>query len=195
MTVHSARLLGIVLLGLSCAATAGPFGLEMGMPLAKIGGNPKHHPNGMYAITTVPKPHSAFESYFVQVAPKAGLCFAKGIGHDIETDDGGAVRAAFNDMAAKLTTLYGKPMKIDELQAGSTNTGEDAWMPALVAKERILTFIWDADSGANLPSDLRMVGLVATAVAPEKGYIVVEYGFANEPECEEELKSVEDDAL
>lgn len=195
MIVHSARLFGIVLLGLSSVATAGPFGLEMGMPLSKIGGQPKHHPNGMYAITTVPKPHSAFESYVVQVAPKAGLCFAKGVGHDIETDDGAAVRAAFDDMAAKLTTLYGTPQKIDQIQPGATNTGDDAWMQALVAKERTLTWIWDADSGANLPADLRMVGLVATAVAPEKGYIVVEYAFVNEPDCEEELKSVEDDAL
>ena len=66
-------------------AMAGPFGLNMGMSLKEIGGKPKKIANGKYEIVDIPKPHSAFESYIVQVSPKSGLCWIKAISKDIAT--------------------------------------------------------------------------------------------------------------
>ena len=48
---------------MSSLAVAGPFGLEKGMTLKQIGGTSKQVKPGIYRVSTVPKPHSAFEGY------------------------------------------------------------------------------------------------------------------------------------
>ena len=174
----------------------GPFGLAQGMTLAQIGGKPEKIAPGKWRLASVPKPHSAFDEYIVQIGPTSGLCWIKGIGKTIKTSAyGSEVRGHFTDLKERLSTNYGKSKDIDRLLSGSIWNDPRDWMMALLKKERLLLSVWDHESGATLNSDLKSVGLVASALGTEEAFISVEYSFSNEDKCEAEIKKEEDGAL
>lgn len=188
----------LVIVGLVCATNvlAGPFGLDMGMTLKDIGGKPEKVANGKYKLTSVPKPHSAFESYIVQVAPKGGLCWIKAIGKDIQTSAYGIeLKSAFNDMKGKLEKTYGKHNITDQLMPGSIWNEPNEFMMAMIKKERYLMAIWNADNGSTLGDNIKQIVLIASPSSRDTGYISIEYSFSNEEACEAELAAQEDGAL
>lgn len=177
-------------------AMAGPFGLDMGMTLKDMGGKAEKVANGKYKLTTVPKPHSAFEAYVVQLAPKGGLCWIKAIGKDIPTSAYGIeLKSAFNDMKGKLEKVYGKHETTDLLMPGSIWDEPNDFMMAMIKKERFLMAIWDNEKGSTFTDNIKKVGLIALPAGRDKGYISVEYSFTNEKACEAELAAQEDGAL
>ncbi len=177
-------------------AMAGPFGLEKGMTLKGIGGNPEKVGHGIYKLDSVPKPHSAFEAYVVRIAPKGGLYWIKAIGKDIETSTYGMeLKSAFNEMKEKLGATYGKHKTMDVLLPGSIWDEPNDWMMGLIKKERILAAIWEKSEGSSLPSEIEQIGLIASPTSRDKGYIAIEYSFTNKDDCEAELAAQEDDAL
>jgi len=186
----------IVELFLSSSAIAGPFGLEMGMSLKEIGGTPENIAYGKYKLTSVPKPHSAFEFYVIQVAPNSGLCWIKAIGKDIATSSYGLeLKSEFSEMEKKLEGTYGKHKIMDFLMPGSIWNEPNEWMMGLIKKERVLMALWDKKEGSALPANLETVALIASPSSRDKGYISIEYLFANEESCNAELAAQEDDAL
>jgi hypothetical protein len=87
-------LLMIIFISISIA---GPFGLEKSMLLKDIRGKKSQVGNGVYMLDSVPKPHSAFKTYYVRVAPKGGLYWIKAIGKDVSTSNYGIeLKAVFN---------------------------------------------------------------------------------------------------
>jgi hypothetical protein len=143
-----------VLMGLFCAtgATAGPFGLEMGMSLKDIGGKPEKVGPGKYKLTNVPRPHSAFGMYVVQVAPVGGLCWIKAIGKTLATSSYGIeLKSALKKMEQKLEASYGKHKTIDFLMPGSYWDEPRDWMTGLIKKERVFGAIWEAEEKSSLP--------------------------------------------
>lgn len=192
------RIFLFVLACLFCAtnAVAGPFGLEMGMSLKDIGGAPQKLAPGKYKLTNVPKSHSAFEAYVVQVAPKGGLCWIKAVGKDISTSSYGIeLKSAFKDMEQKLEASYGKHKTMDFLMSGSIWHEPNDWMMGLIKKERVLAAIWEKSEGSSLPSDIEQIGLIASPISGDKGYISIEYSFTNKESCEAEIAAQEDNAL
>lgn len=177
-------------------AMAGPFGLEKGMSLKDIGGKPEKVGHGIYKLSSVPKPHSAFEAYVVRIAPKGGLYWIKAIGKDIATSAYGLeLKSAFSEMEEKLGATYGKHKTMDFLMPDSIWDEPNDWMMGLIKKERILAAIWEKSEGSSLPSDIESIGLIASPSAGDKGYIAIEYSFTNKDTCEAELAAQEDDAL
>jgi len=175
---------------------AGPFGLEMGMTLKDIGGKPQKLSPGHYLFSSVPKPHSAFESYVIELAPKAGLCWIKAVGKDIQTAPNGfELKARFQEMEQKLEKIYGKHQEIDSLMSGSTWTDSQYFTMGLLQKERVLGASWDAEHESTLTDNLASVTLYVSATSRHKGYISIEYGFVNEKTCDAEISAKEDDAL
>jgi len=187
-------------LAILCIAGAsyasGPFGLDMGMTIEQISSNAVEVTPGKYRLPTVPKPHSAFEYYLVQVCQNTGLAWIKAVGNDIRTSSYGIeLRSAYDDMEEKLTKVYGAGKRTDALLPGSIWDELDDWMMSLVQKERYLMTIWDVDSGATLKNNIAMLGLVASATSSGEGYISLEYYFANNDECDKELAAEEDSGL
>lgn len=143
-----------------------PFGLHMGMTLTEIGGNPKKAAPGMYIVTSVPEPHSAFESYVLQVGPEAGLCWVKGIGKNIQTSVYGVeLKSAFNQMKERLQQFYGAPDVTDFLMTGSIWNEPKDWMMALIKKERALGATWKDKRKTTLPSNMQSVFLGVSPLA------------------------------
>ncbi|EID0160924.1 hypothetical protein SNE98_000669 [Vibrio cholerae] len=178
------------------AFASGPFGLEMGVPVSSIDKDAKQLAPYVYLTTNVPSPHSAFEKYVVKVAPTSGLCWVKAIGKDISTSSYGfELKSAFSEMNEKLTKKYGKGETTDLLMAGSVWNEPNDFMMAMLKKERFLMAVWEKSKGSNFQDNLVQVALIANPSNRDKGYITLEYSFSNKDACNQEIDSLEDNAL
>ncbi len=190
-------LIGVAILAIfSETAIAGPFGLSMGMKKSDFKGKLKEVAPYKYTTNAIPKKHSAFETYVVQIGPKSGLCYIKAIGKDISTNTYGVeVKSAFDNMEAKLSKPYGKNKKVDFLRYESIWDEPKDYMPALIKGERILAALWGTEHGSKLKGNLKSVALVAKGASRSKGYLAIEYSFTNEEACDAEIAATEDGAL
>ena len=176
--------------------TTGPFGLWMGMLLDQLDAQPLENATGKYLLTSVPKPHSAFDTYIVQVGLNNGLAWIKEIGKDIATSVYGIeLKSEFNNMKKKLDKVYGKSELTDILLHESIWDEPKDWMRGLINKQRILMFVWDVSKGSNLKNDVISISLIANASDSDNGYISIEYEFENSERCDEEIAALEDDVL
>ena len=168
----------------------------MGMTLKDLGGNPESLGNGIYKITNVPKPHSAFELYAVKVAPNGGLCWIKAIGKNISTSCYGTeLKSKFMDMVNKLENAYGNYELYDYLMPGSIWDELKDWMRALIKKERTLGASWSEEDQSNLSNNISKIVIAAQASSSDNGFIILEYSFTNKEACEKEIDAAEDGNL
>lgn len=174
----------------------GPFGLWMGMTLAEIGEQPEEIVPAKYLVEKVPKPHSAFEKYVLQITPKCGLSWIKAIGHTIQTSAYGIeLKTAFESMEKKLFATYGKGKRTDVLLPNSIWTDPRDWMQSFLSKERYLITEWSSEHGSTIADSLSSVWMGVYVYDTNSGYIAIEYSFENIASAEAEKASAEDDAL
>jgi hypothetical protein len=186
----------IAVTSMSAIAAAGPFGLEQGMSLVTVGGNPEPISKGIYKFKSVPKPHPAFESYVLQFGPTSGLCWIKAIGPNVSTNVYGSdLKIKFDELKNRLSDIYGFPEEFDLLLPRSIWREPNEWMTALVKKERVLASRWQLDKAINQKHELKTVFLGASALSDDLGYLAVEYYFPNYDQCESEIKRAEDETL
>lgn len=173
---------------LSNAAFSNPFGLEMGMKLEQIEGKTTKIKTGFYQLTSVPKPHSAFETYHVQIAPKSGLCFISAKSRGVKTKpDGIRLKSAFYNMQNKYEKKYGKSEVEDALNPGSTWSKQNDWMIGLFDLQRDLYARWNKDTGAKLKNNINEIWIVAVTTGKTDGFLYVSYSFSNRDECINEI--------
>ena len=174
----------------------GPFGLWMGMRSSDFEQPLNEIAPCKFQAPVVPKPHSAFERYIVQVSPHAGLSWIKAIGKTIETSGYGIeLKLAFDSMEQKLAATYGRQEKHDFLMHESIWSEPREWMQSVLSKERILMSQWSKETGASLVDSLSSVALVMGVYDTSTGYIAIEYSFENSAKAEAEIAALEDDAL
>jgi hypothetical protein len=168
----------------------------MGMSLADVGGEPKEDAPGKYRLSTVPKPHSAFVVYCVQITPKCGLSWIKAIGRTIQTSCYGVeLLTAFDSMEKKLAAAYGKYRRTDFLMPDSIWDSPREWMRSFLQKERVLGALWASEHGSTLGNSLKSVALLVEALDENSGYIGLEYLFENNDSSDAELAELEDGNL
>ena len=174
----------------------GPFGLAMGMSIEELGDDLEEVAAGKFVTKSVPKPHSAFESYVLVATTRHGLSWVKAIGHTIDCSPYGfELTSAFDLMQAKLAATYGKSRKTDFLYEDSIWNEPRDWMQSMLSKERILMAVWDSKAKSNLREDIVSIGLIVSALGSDSGYIAVEYSFLNSDAADAEIAALEDDAL
>jgi hypothetical protein len=177
----------------------GPFGLYMGMSLNDLtaaGCGTKPVAPGKYLVDNVPKPHSLFEKYAVQIGPQSGLSWIKAIGKTIPTSVFGMeLKSAFDSLETKLASTYGRFDRTDLLLPDSIWNEPRDWMQGLLNRERYLMSAWSKDKRSTLTDSLTSVAVACTAIDTDSGYLSVEYTFENEPAAEAEISRAEDDAL
>jgi len=183
----------------------GPFGFRQGLTRdeveAMVGSSISlfDGSSNVYLVPRAPKPHSAFENYALVIGEVPGLCQVRGVGKDISTSRHGIqVKSAFNEMEATLSELYGPSEKLDTLLPGSIWREPEDWMMGLAKEERFLMAQWPRKKGEALmgrDSDLRGVALVVRAKSGDTGYLVLEYTFKNEEQCDEEKKRGQKESL
>lgn len=186
----------IVSKGESDMSRKGPFGLWMGMTADDFEGDLEEVAPCKYRTPIVPKPHSAFEFYVVQIPPRAGLAWIKAIGKTVDTSAYGLeLKSAFEAMEAKLSATYGRHKKYDFLMQDSIWDEPRDWMAGLQNGERVLMAEWSNEHRSSLADALVSVALFANAVDTTLGYLAIEYTFENGAMADAEIAALEDDAL
>ena len=189
--------LAIALLSVSAAATAGPFGLEMGTPLAELNKQMRLTPGkpALYSTTSVPKAHPDFDDYRLVVTPAHGLCkiiaFTKVISTSVY---GTELVSKFSGIESALATKYGNSKRYDHLRNGSIWNEQRDWMMGLRKKERTLTSYW-TNEGRELPDNVQAIELDAVAINTEQAMVKLVYEFKNSDQCVDWIKSQKDSAL
>ena len=174
---------------------ATPFGLRQGMSVEQLGAA-ANVGGGMYKLTSVPMPHPDLEFYVAQVSPRSGLCYIKGVGRQVRTSTYGTeLQSQFESMRSQISATYGPYRNVDMLLSDSIWSGPRNWMAALADRQRLLFAQWTKETRANLSPPLASVFLNANAKTNESGYVVVEYYFDNEPECQQEIDAASAAAL
>lgn len=174
----------------------GPFGLSKGLRKEDLDINMMEIKPCFYRAETLPKKHSAFEYYFLQITPVQGLSWVKAIGNPVATNPyGNELQSAFETMKGKLENIYGRPEMFDFLMHDSIWDEPRDWMQGIANGERRLAAQWDRKKGKDLPSDLQSIFLYAAAEDTHSGYIAIEYAFGNFEASEKEIGMLEDDAL
>lgn len=110
-------------------------------------------------------------------------------------DFGTDLQTAFNEMEKRLKDLYGGNKRSDFLAVGSLLNKPEDFMMGLLRQDRVLTSSWEAKHGSTLKENLKAIMLQAKALSNDKGYLLIVYEFQNVEECDQELKTKEDDAL
>jgi hypothetical protein len=170
------------------APEAAPFGLKQGMSVQQLGGEAAYVGEGMYKLTSVPMPDPDFEFYVAQVSPRTGLCYIKGVSKPVRTSGYGTeLRTRFEKLREEIGETYGRNRMVDMLLSDSMWEGPRDWMAGLAERERLLFAHWTEETRANLVPHLTSVFVAANAKASDSGYLVVEYYFDNEPECQQEI--------
>jgi hypothetical protein len=180
------RLCQAALVLFSGTALAGPLGLDMGQPLAALSKSMQLKKDRGFVYTTraTPRPHADFESYQLMVTPEHGLCKIGAIGKTIQTDASGeTLRHKFDELEAALSRMYGRSDRIDQLDAGSVWQDDRDWMRSLRKEERSLTSFWLSSDSNKLPDRVVAVSLEAKAIDTHRGWIALNYEFANASSC------------
>jgi hypothetical protein len=190
------KLIVVLLLCAAPSAYAGPFGLEMGMPLSKLKTlMPNLKPTdraGIYETKTVPKGHPRFTWYLLLITPQSGLCKVLGVTEKIETSDFGTQLVdEFDRIADALEKKYGNGKRLDELRYGSMWTETRYWMMGLLKGDRTLQKLWST----ALPDNLDSVLLEAVAFSNDQGGLKLGYEFTNFNTCRTQVLEKENEGL
>lgn len=144
----------------------------------------------LYGLDKSPKPNSSFAQFALVVSPTAGLCQIRAISKDIHTSRFGyELKSSFDEMKGALTEVYGKPVLMDILIAGSIWREPKEWMMSLRQKERYLSVAWTATSASPLKYNLSEIEMDARATSSDEGYYMLQYTFNNWNVCQSEAKA------
>ena len=166
--------------------TSGPFGLHRGMTQAQViqivGRNAVKEIQGdRLDLHDVPKPHPAFEFYWLVFSPKDGLLNIVAFGNGIRTNGfGEAVHDSFVQIQEGISKTYGPPdVSSDRVRDGSIWNEPQDWMMGLLKGERDLMAIWykTVFSTKKLPNRITGIVLEAKASSTEQGFLVLKYEF------------------
>ena len=139
----------------------------------------------------MPRPHSAFEYYVLQITSQFGLSWIKGIGKTIQTNSFGTqLVGEFNSLEQKLSGVYGLGARTDLLMTGSIWNEPRDYMMGLVQHDRYLMTKWSPSR-----ESLVTVAVIATAIDNSSGFVAVEYYFENSDAADAVVAAVEDEVL
>ena len=185
MKVSSLTLATALSISLASAVYGAPFGLTMGMQLddfdvielSEIGSNE-------YIANSLPRNHSAFESYVLKIHPVTGLCQIRAIGKNIESSSHGTeLVSAFENLRGQIVSAYGASNLVSFLRSGSIWDEPEDYMRAIERKERVFQAIWENEDGSIIGNEVVEVILEARASSSRIGYVIVQYRLQNETDC------------
>jgi hypothetical protein len=178
-------------------AMAGPLGLDMGMSYELLNKSiqMKQVSPYLYETSSLPKGHFDFGTYLLLITPKHGLCKVVAVSKPIPTNVyGEGLKKEFEKLESVLSQKYGQGKKFDLLNGGSIWNEQRDWMMGLRKKERTLVVFWQNDV-SELPDNIYIIQLEASARSKEIGSIEIGYEFKNSNECIDWLNSQRDSSL
>lgn len=192
----------IILAGISLQANAQPFGIPSGtsIELLNVDAKPdvplaKH----WLALSSVPKPHSDFETYITFASPIVGVCSVAGISKTYKGDNSGTqVRSVFDKIESQLNAKYGEFSETKTISDDAQWAGENEWVKSIQENERVHYSSWGAAFGSNLTDNIFRIQLIVGGRDAATSQLYLQYTYRNFIDCDEELKNPEsqdEDAL
>jgi hypothetical protein len=167
----------------------GPFGLAFGLPIDKLDvmAGVSDDGDGVYILSSVPKPMSELETYGAMVYPGAGLCELRTISKKFDSDAYGTnIKPAIDNLAEIISSKYGKAKKLDYcnenyckfFQMGLKN-GASAY-----------GYQWKKNTGAILPADIGEIYILARAGEYNDTFFTLNYVSASVKSCDQAKKKL-----
>lgn len=174
------------------AEDATPFGFVMGTPIKEIDSHARKITNSYQYVVTPPNgPTKAFDTFIVQAAPKAGLCWMIASTKPIPVSDGRGEELVevHHGVMKVLAEQYGDPTDVVMLETEDNPFKKpNQFMLSLMMQDRTIYYMWDVKRGATLPDNLTKVAVHLMAPDDlESGRVAVEYSFTNEKNCDLEV--------
>ena len=154
-----------------------PFGIDLFIDVANLE-IIENLGQGKFRVAA-PKPHPAFNDYFVEATDGLGVVWIKANSLVSNIDAfGHALTAPTDKIADQIKLKYGQPQKTDFLMPGSIWEGAQYWLSGLEAKERFYSYVWDRQGVSTLPNDIDTISVGAAAYGGGEGAVAVEYASA-----------------
>lgn len=171
----------------------GPFGFEMGAPVARFPNcAAKDNAPGGYLCSSAPKPYPAFEQYLVRATSETGICMIRGIGKTIDGDTLGIeIRSAADNLRDDISSKYGPASKKYDAAAGLWGDPQ-YWMMGILKKSRVYGYSWNLKAPVN---GVTSIAIVTSALSSDSGFIGVEFTLSNAARCLEILDKAKASAL
>ncbi len=169
----------------------GPFGLSMGIPLTELVGTMgfKGSEDPFFYEGNPPKPVDGLNSYFAIATKKQGVCkIGASIDVTVVNATGDQIKAEADKVAELLELKYGKYTKKHDYAGQEVyKRNPQFWMMALKEEAVVYGYFWN--STANLPNNIKSIGVTSNATSLSSGYISIQYEFNNFKDCQSEFKS------
>ena len=174
-----------------------PFGFEVNSHPSKYKFCLPTETKDTYICTSAPKPHGAFENYFLWYVGEFGLCKTVAVGKTIDNDAyGDVVRRRTDKLAQQIEKKYGPPTdKFDFLHSGSIWDEPRDWMLSLSRNERSYVYAWSSDMGYIPIANVKTIMLQAHGHNSRDGYVTVAFEFSNMSRCTNAKNEAESDAF
>ena len=173
-----------------------PFGLKMGMTFDEIteasdDKSPILVDNDIYYIYPS-KTHPAFQTYIAFIDKEYGLYALRAISDDILANRyGSEIKYKFREIKERIEKIYGSTETVDKIVSKTIWNSEEDWLQSLREGSRIYVSVWQNNNNITLKDDLVMVGLYGQADSyTNKGWIVLDYNFANIEKVQESQDDV-----
>ena len=184
-------LIALVLLATFAVAQNGPFGFQYGMTKGQVSAligakNVKQSSNDLVVeVLTAPKPHPAFESYFLIFSDK-GLVKILASGKNITDNYGDDTKRQVNTIKEAISEKYGTANVIDYLRYGSIWKEPNEWTMGVYKKERTLMTYWNLRSAPV--NHITFISLDVAAVNSGTTYLQLTYEFEGFEEYIDKVK-------
>ncbi len=170
----------------------GPFGIEMGTPIKTLGVQSEIEP-GFTLLSSVPKPSSEFESYFVIGYETTGVCKVIAKSRDFESDSyGNHVKAYLDNVAELLSAKYGPGKKTDKC---FNKCDSPYFQMRLESRGQFYYYDWENQTPAMQAAKIKSIELSAMAAEYNGTSARVLYVFDNEMACDAAEKSLKSSSL
>ena len=185
VTLKSSLLLvSFLTLSANCL-NAGPFGVELGAPIASLDAVGQEN---KFDFRSVPKPHPLFTNYSGWQTATHGVCRVLAISAPIENDSFGiASREKFEKVKTALTEKYGPGRAIEVLQPGSIWQDPKYWMMSIYKNERTHGADWEQVNSNG--EEYGLIQLWVMGGTSSSSAIALEYRSKNFDACNKEIES------
>lgn len=176
-------------------AAEGPFGVPMGTAIGDLKSCTKDD-DFFYLCDSLPRAHSAFVKYAVEVSEGTGVCAIIGLGKEVLTGSNGFdLSSTIDNIADQLKGKYGAGTKYDYLQTGSIWNRSQDWTMGVNKQERVYAYTWQPKKNEKLKDNVKGISLQANVRDLNHGSFTLKYFFENHDRCKEARKAAEKGAL
>ena len=185
------------LLAFGTALADAPFGFELNAHPADYDYCEATALAELYKCESSPRPHSAFDLYFLHYVDGLGLCKLSAVGKSAANDNyGSKSRKKADELAQHISRKYGPHTnKQDSLLPGSFWDEPRYWMMGVNVEDRYYRYYWTEAEGYKKVGDVTAIKVAVRAAGPDSGYVVATFELSAISRCVESKEQSNSDAF